>query len=101
MYEIRDGHANFIQAAVMFLSNISQSESGQKHLLQLESVHKGILLENILGMFQYFKSSSLFDFVANIFANVSSFKEGREWMVENPGTLRTIFTVAEDPLTNK
>jgi len=67
----------------------------------MESAHKGILLENVLGMFQYFKTSSLFDFVANIFANVSSFKEGRQWMVENPGTLRTIFAVAEDSNTNK
>lgn len=28
VYEIRDGHANFIQAAVMFLCNLSHAESG-------------------------------------------------------------------------
>ena len=85
----------------MFLCNISHCEAGQKHLLQLESPSKGILLENVLGMFNYFKTSALFDFVSNMYANVSSVKEGRQWMVENPGTLRTVFLLAEDPLTNK
>lgn len=100
VYEVRDGHANYIQTAVMFLCNLSHTESGQIHLLALGTTHKGVLLENLLGMFQYFKTSSLFDFVANIFANISSYKKGRQWMIENTGTLKTIFAIAEDKDTN-
>lgn len=40
------------------------------------------MLENLVGMFTYFRTSEMFDFVANILANVSSLKEGRCWMIE-------------------
>jgi hypothetical protein len=83
VYEIRAGQANSIQAAVMVLSNVAITESGQRHLLgSSDSKTKGAVLENLVGMFTYFRTSEMFDFVANILANVSSLKEGRCWMIE-------------------
>ena len=66
----------------MFLTNLSIVESGQKHLLG-EGKTKGAVLENILGMFNFFKTNPTFDFVANIFANVSALAAGRRHMIDN------------------
>lgn len=44
----------------------------------------------------------MFDFVANILANISSLKEGRCWMIENPkDTLNPVFLLAQSTDTNK
>ena len=72
----------------MFLTNLTAIESGQVHLLG-EGAAKGAILENIMGMFTYFKTNAAFDFVANIFANISSLKAGRQWIVES-GQLKLI-----------
>lgn len=72
----------------MFLTNLTTIESGQVHLLG-DGNTKGAILENILGMFVYFKTNTTFDFIANIFANVSSLKAGRQWMIES-GQLKPI-----------
>jgi hypothetical protein len=83
IYEIKAGQANSIQGAVMLLSNTSQTESGQIHLLGSDAKTRGAILENLVGMFTYFRTSEMFDFVSNILANVSSMKEGRCWMIEH------------------
>lgn len=101
VYEIMAGRTNSVQAAVMFLTNLSQTEEGQRHILGTDPKQRGAVLENLMGMFQYFKTSEMFDFVANIFANVSSDKQGRQWMVENPSVLKSVFTLIEDPETSK
>ena len=72
MYEVDSNFSSPIQCSFMFLTNLTTTESGQEHVLG-EGKTKGIILENIFGMFQYFKTNSTFDFVANIFANVSSY----------------------------
>ena len=81
MYEVDSNFASPIQCSFMFLTNLTTHESGQVHLLG-DGKTKGAILENILGMFSYFKTNPMFDFVANIFANVSSLKTGRQFMVE-------------------
>jgi hypothetical protein len=83
VYEIKSGEANSIQAAVMLLSNVANTESGQQHMLGVDKKTRGAVLENLVGMFTYFRTSEMFDFVANILSNVSSLKEGRCWMIEN------------------
>jgi len=83
IYEIKEGQANSIQASVMLLSNIAITESGQQHILGIDKKTRGAILENLVGMFTYFRTSEMFDFVANIMSNVSSLKEGRCWMIEN------------------
>ena len=81
MYEIDSNFASPIQCSFMFLTNLTTHENGQNHLLG-EGKTKGAILENILGMFTYFKTNATFDFVSNIFANVSSLKVGREFIIE-------------------
>ena len=76
MYEVDSNFSSPIQCAFMFLTNLTTTENGQTHLLG-DGKTKGVVLENIFGMFQYFKTNTTFDFVANIFANVSSLKPGR------------------------
>ena len=66
----------------MFLTNLTILESGQKHLLG-EGKTKGAILENIIGMFNFFKTNPTFDFVSNILANVSSLAAGRRFLIEN------------------
>jgi len=66
----------------MFLTNLTAYESGQVHLLG-EGDAKGTLLENMMGMFMYFKTNQTFDFISNIYANISSLKAGRQWIVES------------------
>ena len=46
-------------------------------------------------MFTYFKTNATFDFVANIFANVSSLKAGREFITE-AGLLKQILAMVQD-----
>lgn len=66
----------------MLLTNLTIVESGQKHMLG-EGKTKGAILENIFGMFTYFKTNTTFDFVSNIFANVSSLAAGRRFLIDN------------------
>lgn len=55
-------------------------------------------MENLVGMFIYFRTSEMFDFVANILANVSSMKEGRCWMIEHSqNILNPIYLLLIDP----
>lgn len=97
VYEIKDGQANSIQAAVMLLSNVSNTESGQKHILGTEEKTRGAIIENLVGMFTYFRTGEMFDFVANILANVSSLKDGRVWMIEHSkNILSPVFLLLQD-----
>lgn len=49
-------------------------------------------------MFTYFRTGEMFDFVANILANVSSLKEGRTWMIEHSkNILSPVFLLLQDP----
>ena len=71
MYEVDATFASPIQCAFMFLTNLTLEEEGKVHFLG-EGKTKGSILENLIGMFQYFKTNTTFDFVSNILANVSS-----------------------------
>ena len=66
----------------MFLTNPTILESGQKHLLG-EGKTKGAIVENLFGMFNYFKTNPTFDFISNILANTSALKLGRKFLIEN------------------
>ena len=66
----------------MFLTNLTILESGQKHLLG-EGKTKGAIVENLFGMFNYFKTNPTFDFISNILANTSALKLGRKFLIEN------------------
>ena len=48
-----------------------------------EGKTKGLILDNLFGMFCYFIKSGVFDFLANVLANVSGVKEGREQIFES------------------
>ena len=97
IYEIKSGQANSIQAAVMLLSNVANTETGQQHILGVDPKTRGSILENLVGMFVYFRTSEMFDFVSNILSNVSSLKEGRCWMIENTqNILNPIFLMLQD-----
>lgn len=97
-YEIQPEKANSIQCAIMLLSNVSMLESGQQHLLGSDKKTKGAIIENLTGMFTYFRHAEMFDFVANILANVSSLKAGRCWMIENgKNVLSPAFLLLQDP----
>jgi hypothetical protein len=67
---------------MMILNNITLKEDGQKHILG-EGKLKGLVLDNLFGMFCYFIKSGLFDFVSNTLSNISSLQEGREYLMEN------------------
>jgi surface polysaccharide O-acyltransferase-like enzyme len=41
-------------------------------------------------MFSYFHANTSFDFVSNIFANISSLKEGRQYMIEQNMIMKVI-----------
>lgn len=71
-----------IEYLIMLLSNITINEEGQKYLLGTGAT-KGAILDNLFGMFCYFTQNGSFDFVSNILSNVSSLKDGREYMLEN------------------
>jgi hypothetical protein len=98
IYEIKAGQANSIQSAVMLLSNVSQQEIGQIHLLGSDAKTRGAIFENLVGMYTYFRTSEMFDFVSNILSNVSSMKEGRCWMIEHSqNILSPVFLLLQDP----
>ena len=86
IYQVNPTFASPIQSAFMLLTNLTIVESGQSHLLG-EGKTKGAVIENIFGMFVYFKTNPMFDFVSNILANVSALKAGRCFIVES-GLLR-------------
>ena len=65
----------------MLYTNLTILEDGQKHLLG-EGKTKGAIIENLVGMFNYFKTNPTFDFVSNILANVSALKDGRKFIIE-------------------
>ena len=65
----------------MLLTNVTTSEEGQQHLIGSTKT-KGLILDNLFGMFCYFLKSSIFDFVANILSNVSAVKQGREVIID-------------------
>jgi hypothetical protein len=98
IYEVDGQFATPIQCAFMFLTNLSLPEPGQIHLLG-EGKLKGSVLDNIFGMFTYFKTNTSFDFVSNILANFSSLKAGRRHLIEK-GHLQTIFKVLMEKDTN-
>ena len=70
---------------MMLLNNVTVSEDGQKHLIG-DGKMKGLILDNLFGMFCFFLKSGIFDFVSNVLSNVSALKEGREIIlsVESP-----------------
>ena len=82
VYEVNANFAGPIQCALMFLTNLTILESGQKHLLG-EGKTKGAIVENLFGMFNYFKTNPTFDFISNILANTSALKLGRKFLIEN------------------
>ena len=47
-----------------------------------EGKTRGAIVENLLGMFNYFKTNPTFDFVSNILANTSALAAGRRFMIE-------------------
>ncbi len=86
----------------MVLSNVAITESGQRHLLGSDPKTKGAFLMNLVGMFSYFPKCEMFDFVANILANVSSLKEGRCFMIEqDKSILNPIIQLLQNRETNK
>lgn len=66
----------------MLLTNVTVSEDGQKHVLGEGQKTRGLILDNLFGMFCYFLKSGVFDFIANILANVTALKEGRVILME-------------------
>lgn len=89
VYEIRnklkkgDSQAAYedIELCLMLLTNVTISEDGQKHLIGNEKT-RGIILDNLFGMFCYFLKSNVFDFISNIMSNISCVKEGREVIID-------------------
>ncbi len=81
VYEVDAAFASPIQSALMFLSNVTIIGEGAQHLLG-EDKTKGVVLENLLGMFNYFKTNPTFDFISNILANVSAVQPGRQHLIE-------------------
>lgn len=66
---------------MMLLCNVTVSEEGQRHLIG-EGLTRGLILDNLFGMFCYFLRSTTFDFVANVLANVTALKDGRDLVIE-------------------
>ena len=71
-----------IELCLMLLTNVSVSEEGQKHVLGEGQRTRGIIMENLFGMFCYFLKSGVFDFISNILANATALKEGRDIVME-------------------
>lgn len=65
---------------LMLLNNVTVDEEGQKHLIG-EGKTKGLIIDNIFGMFCFFLKSNIFDFVSNVLANITGIKEGRELLL--------------------
>lgn len=66
---------------MMLLNNVTVDEEGQKHLIG-EGKLKGLILDNLFGMFCFFLKSNNFDFVSNILANVTALKDGRDLVLQ-------------------
>lgn len=89
VYEIRnklkkgDSQAAYedIELCFMLLTNVTICEEGQRHVIGNEKT-RGIILDNLFGMFCYFLKSNVFDFISNILSNVSGLKEGREVIID-------------------
>ena len=62
---------------MMLLNNVTVDEEGQKHLIG-EGLTKGLILDNLFGMFCFFLKSNIFDFVSYILANITALKDGRD-----------------------
>jgi hypothetical protein len=75
-------------------------DDGVDHILNKDPKQRGAVLENLLGMFSYFKTTEMFDFVANMYANISSSKPGRCWMIENPAILKSVYDNLDDKETS-
>ena len=99
VYEVDGSFASPIQCALMLLTNLTILESGQKHLMG-EGKTKGAIIENIFGMFSFFKTNPTFDFASNVMANVSSFKDGRRFMVEQNMLKQVLDLVVDRTVTN-
>jgi hypothetical protein len=72
---------NTIELLAMLLTNVTISDEGQKHVIG-DIKKRGLILDNLFGMFCYFLKSGSFDFMANVFANVTAIKEGRDVVIE-------------------
>lgn len=83
-YDVEGKFVQSIQLAFMLISNVTMVEEGQRHVLGLDGDPKlkGAIIENFFGMFHYFADKPEFDFMANVLANVSAHKEGRETLIE-------------------
>ncbi len=81
VYEISQ-QTHSIEYCILLLTNVTQIEEGQKHLLG-EGKTKGLILDNLFGMFCYFLKGGIFDFVSNILSNVAGLQEGRQHMLDN------------------
>ena len=84
----------------MLLTNLTILEDGQKHLLG-EGKTKGAIIENLVGMFNFFKTNPTFDFVSNILANVSALKEGRRFLIEQNLIKQVLDLVLDKENTNE
>lgn len=73
------------------MTNLTILEEGQIHVMG-EGKTKGAIIENITGMFAFFKTNPTFDFVSNILANISALKDGRKFIIEQ-GLLKQIIDV--------
>ena len=80
-----DKTETIIECSFMLLSNLTATELGQRHVLGIEgeAKFKFIIAESIFGMFCYFSKNAIFDFVANIMANLACLKQGRKFMIGN------------------
>jgi len=65
-----------------------------------EGKTKGSIVENIFGMFSFFKTNPTFDFVSNIIANVSALKEGRKFIIEQNMLKQILDLVVDRENTN-
>ena len=66
---------------MMLLNNVTVDEEGQKHLIG-EGKTKGLILDNLFGMFCFFIKSNIFDFVSNILSNITALKDGRDLVLQ-------------------
>jgi hypothetical protein len=66
---------------MMLLNNVTVDEEGQKHLIG-EGKTKGLILDNLFGMFCFFIKSNIFDFVSNILSNITALKDGRDLLLQ-------------------
>ena len=99
VYEVKDAKfVHSIQLAFMFITNLSMTVEGQKHILGEDGDPKlkGAILENFFEMFNYFAMKTEFDFVANILSNVSALKVGREFLIEEKMFSKIVLMVKDN-----